>query len=1153
MLQDVRWSGPAASRLQRLSYTMLTELGLASRWWHQASPEENAEGMECKVMGGAVLGMWGDWSGSAEEIPYSTIPHGRWVGVRVKGPGDRVCRLFSCYRPPRSPAAGSLHSRLAKAMEIAPKDVHDTFYSDLLKEIQPGPNSDVIILGGDFNADPAATSTVGRKLSSFCESGFLTPLGMPRVRAPAPTATYVNSGAHDSVISTAIDHILLSNVLNQHCASRKVQRIHGRTLGHRAVGGTLGPQGTGLFGFTDGGLSNRREWARAVRAQSRDLWRRPGIISAGLGETFRTELPAVPAETWEAVTRLETLASWGGDAWRDREALIPPTTQPADLDSDHSQQAWVGRTYDAMLMHAAQLATSAEESVLAALSAAARRAHPRKGRPMSRRACGGWYPGVEQDRKLVGWLDRAVGNAAMGRWGRARTWAQRAGIDTTGSRRQWADLSKTALEQAKQRKQGRRRAAWATAHHGRWDRLRQAAIKGDAGMMARAFRGKRANGILREVEVVPGTWARGAKAVQAAATNYFDEAFRGRPATEAPLQALLADTPAGRQLRTDAADGRFPPEWKTALGTASFARLSTMTRRKTVHGQELAPGWHSDWLRDIDEEEWFDHWASRRRTSAPGPSGVGVDVWKEAHDEYHLLARRLYSACMGLRIQPAGWKSEIIIPIPKRTGALALSQLRPLKLLEVTKKAVLAIVKRRMAEEMEAAGVLDDVQCGFRPGFSCHTAAARMQTLFESARRHNRELHVVLLDIEKAYDSVDRSWGKGVALSRLGVDDATIEWLTESDRNTHATVRTGWEPYLREKGRRIPNCYPRCGFTQGGPESPFLWNCFYDMIAAQLRTEGVGDEIYTLNTPGTGESQGLGIFADDTAVWSHSADSMTRQLSAIRGILDLVGMRVAGHKSEHMRIRFSRGKKELHFVMMEEAEDDYVYMGDTRIPAVEFDVGLRYLGFWIDAASDYGEQTHILELRISAFTQALAKTRLPPTVALYLYRSVLTPQVLYPLALATLTFAQIDALENLAWRNVAGKLGCYPNMATALRHMPVEQGGLGLTPWWWMVLRTRIDLLQQWSSHKAGWVRAMYNELAAGWAQDSAGCGQGTFGTRLRDSADKAWRQHRLHTWLGSTHSLITGAGGSFSTPSMVRQPSTGRPVTRLTRRSAVG
>lgn len=1092
-------------------------------------------------MGGTAVGLWGDWAGHGTEVQYAQQTHGRWTGVRIRGLAGCAWRIFSCYRPPSSSMAGSLHQRLAHALGISSNDVTSAFYTGLSAEIRAGREAgDLIVVGGDMNADPADPSSSGSRLAAFCESANLLPLGVRATRQASGPATYVHPGTQEGhPTATVIDHILLSHALHNHSHSKKTCVIKNRTLGHRGVSGVVGTAGTASLGFSNASSCSRREWVRAVRAQSRELWKRANILASSHGDAFRAALAPLPAEVEANISSLEELVTWGREAWRSRSSMITSTEPTPHSPSAYSRSAWLGLTYGDMLDQAQQLASMVETALGQALLQAAKKVHPRKGRPMSRRTCGGWYAGIDEDRRRIHALDRAIGNAALGRLSAALKWAGRAGVNTAGSLAEWVDKSKQDLAAIKRRKQGRQRAAWAAAGHGRWERLKKAAISGDAGTMARAYRNKRSQGILREVEVEPGRWARGARDVQAAATRYFEDAFAGRSVAQAPLQQLLADSDEGRLLRARAAQGELPAEWEHCLGPATYRRLQDMCRRKEVAGATMAPGWHTDWLRSISMEEWRWHWAGRRRTSAPGPSGVGPDVWKEAPPVLHDLAIRLYSACLALCVQPDSWKRETIVPIPKKAGATSLNQLRPLKLLEVTKKAVLAIVKRRMATELEAKGVLDDVQCGFRPGFSCATAAIRMQALFESSRRHHRELHVVLLDIEKAYDSVQRSWGKGIALSRLAVDEAVIEWFTESDRDTCATVRTGWEPYLRSKDHTIPVCWPRCGFTQGAPESPLLWNIFYDMIIAQLQREGVGQDVLLLNGAGSGESQGLGVFADDTAVWSRSSATMTSYLSVIQGVLELVGLRVAAHKSEHMCLRWDRGQRGLQFVLLEE-EDSCVYMGGTRVPSVEFDVGLRYLGYWMDVPSDYGEQTHVLEQRVASFSLALARARLPPAVALYLYRSVLTPQVLYPLALATLTFHQIEQLEAGAWKLVAGKLGCYPNMAAALRHMPVEQGGLGLVPWWWMVLRTRVDLLAQWGTHSAPWIRAIYEELSAGWVQDSLGRGQGGLGKQLLDKTDQAWCNHRLKTWMGSIHSLVTGAGASLDIPSLIRPPRAG-------------
>jgi hypothetical protein len=216
-----------------------------------------------------------------------------------------------------------------------------------------------------------------------------------------------------------------------------------------------------------------------------------------------------------------------------------------DNPSIGDQTLWVGRTFGEMLIYAHWLATQAETALSGGLLAAAGAANKRRGRPMSRRVSGGWYPGIDADRKRIGWLDKAIGNAARGRWGPSLKWAARAGIDVSGDFRVWVISCKEQLAATKRRKQGQRRMAWATVHHGRWVRLKKAALVGDAASMARAFRGKRDNGILREVEVTPGRWASGATDVQAAATDYFDSAFAGKERSEQPLRALLADSDSG--------------------------------------------------------------------------------------------------------------------------------------------------------------------------------------------------------------------------------------------------------------------------------------------------------------------------------------------------------------------------------------------------------------------------------------------------------------------------------------------------------------------------------------------------------------------------------------------------------------------------------
>ena len=100
-----------------------------------------------------------------------------------------------------------------------------------------------------------------------------------------------------------------------------------------------------------------------------------------------------------------------------------------------------------------------------------------------------------------------------------------------------------------------------------------------------------------------------------------------------------------------------------------------------------------------------------------------------------------------------------------------------------------------------------------------------------------------------------------------------------------------------------------------------------------------------------------------------------------------------------------------------------VSMGGVVVPQVDFDVGFRYLGVWVDGAGDWGEERTRIEEIIGGFCCTVEQLRVPAGVVLYLFKAVLTPRVLYKLTLASLSGAAIDKLEDAAWSRLAGRLG----------------------------------------------------------------------------------------------------------------------------------
>jgi hypothetical protein len=149
---------------------------------------------------------------------------------------------------------------------------------------------------------------------------------------------------------------------------------------------------------------------------------------------------------------------------------------------------------------------------------------------------------------------------------------------------------------------------------------------------------------------------------------------------------------------------------------------------------------------------------------SPGRLGVGSSLLKAAPREVHEVLLRLYNACLRLKVTPSAWRRELISPILKQPGSDRVDLLRPIKLLEVTRKAACGIVKDRVRAAVEGAKILDYRQYGGRRGGgSTYSAVTSVARAFEDAitRRLASGLHLLSVDcrIAPSY-ALDRDTGR---------------------------------------------------------------------------------------------------------------------------------------------------------------------------------------------------------------------------------------------------------------------------------------------------------------------------------------------------------------------------------------------------------
>ena len=142
---------------------------------------------------------------------------------------------------------------------------------------------------------------------------------------------------------------------------------------------------------------------------------------------------------------------------------------------------------------------------------------------------------------------------------------------------------------------------------------------------------------------------------------------------------------------------------------------------------------------------------------------------------------------------PNWWKRKWLCPKAKTDPSTAtLDDLRPLCLLETTRKIWLGILVGRIVVVWESDQVLAPGQYGFRQGRGCEGPTTQVLNALEEAEEVGTEIHGSSWDIRRAFDTISKpilqmSW------QRLGVPETIAKYIVDTVSYTHLTLPTNRE------------------------------------------------------------------------------------------------------------------------------------------------------------------------------------------------------------------------------------------------------------------------------------------------------------------------------------------------------------------------
>ena len=295
---------------------------------------------------------------------------------------------------------------------------------------------------------------------------------------------------------------------------------------------------------------------------------------------------------------------------------------------------------------------------------------------------------------------------------------------------------------------------------------------------------------------------------------------------------------------------------------------------------------------------------------------------------------RMLNVCFESGRVPMDWVSACIVPLYKGKGdRYECTSYRGISLLSVVGKVYGRVLIKRVRGSTE--GMIGDEQCGFRSGRGCVDQVFAVRQLCEKYLGKGKDICWAFMDLEKAYDRIDREalW---VVLQGYGVGGRLLDGVKSFYVNSRACVRVG-------------NCISewfdvRVGLRQGCVMSPWLFNIFMDGVVREVNGSVRGG-LNLVDVEGNAWRVSQLLFADDTALVAESEEELQQLVEGFGRVCTRRKLRINESKSKVMRCTRVVGDGRMNVVLngevLEEVES-FKYLGSHVSVDGRIDVEVKH-------------------------------------------------------------------------------------------------------------------------------------------------------------------------------------------------------------------
>jgi hypothetical protein len=407
---------------------------------------------------------------------------------------------------------------------------------------------------------------------------------------------------------------------------------------------------------------------------------------------------------------------------------------------------------------------------------------------------------------------------------------------------------------------------------------------------------------------------------------------------------------------------------------------------------------------------------------------------------------------------PSKWNESKVVLLHKGgcKSRKELKNYRPISLTNTVGKIFCMLVNERVRENIEKHKVMGEEQNGFRMKRRGEDNMFVVREVIERLKKDGKKGYFAFLDIEKAYDRVDREVLYRV-LERCGFSEKIVRIVKSMYVDTKAKynlgeIETDWVSSER-------------GVRQGCILSPLLFGLYTEELA--VRVNGCGEGIRVGN-----DRLNVLLYADDVVIMTENRNSMQR-------VFDVISQ-----YAREFRVRFSAEKSQVLVVNSSMEDDGLTWkLGGKDISRTN---EYKYLGMWVDENGCERSKREKMSKAQQWYGRlgSVARTRANRyEVVRGLWKGIAVPSLMYGMNVLKVSASECDKLEVV--QNRVGRVALGAN-----RYVGVEaiRGDIGWSTFIERVMKSCLNYkirLERMDCER--WARKVY-EWNSGKSKWEAGC-----------------------------------------------------------------